>query len=170
MDRSRINFQNTAWGAEQMTVVWRNFEYLLESVSCERTNGFEKRQKNLRKNQCGQAEKSIENFVWKNKQKLRFERVMSVWRDFKSGYSSAPVSWVRVDGSEQESGVQWKWWRTGSRQHVKTQQLGAGAVVFLPQSAGERLTAATSSPVIGRLRKLRIRVVISGPEVEEYGI
>ena len=37
----------------------------------------------------------------KDEQAMRFERQIRVVYDFKSGYSSEPVSWVRANGSEQ---------------------------------------------------------------------
>ena len=51
MNRNRANCQHTAWTAEQMVALQRRFDYLLESVSCDRANELEKRQKKFRKNQ-----------------------------------------------------------------------------------------------------------------------
>ena len=83
----------------------KKFQIFLESVSCERTNGFKKRQRRLRKNQSAQGPmKPLKILYENNKQKLRVERQMCVLYDFKSGYFSVPVSWVRANGSEQETG------------------------------------------------------------------
>ena len=47
MCRNGINCQNIEWTSGYMAIEWIGFTYLLESVSCEQTNGFEERQKNV---------------------------------------------------------------------------------------------------------------------------
>ena len=44
-------------------------------------------------------------FYMQNKEKLHFKKQMHVLHDSKSGCFSAPVPWVRSNGSEQETGV-----------------------------------------------------------------
>ena len=50
MNKNSASYQNSAWLANQMVALRRGVDYLLEFVSCERANGFKKRQKKIREN------------------------------------------------------------------------------------------------------------------------
>ena len=56
---------------------------------------------------------------------------MRVLYDSKSGYFSAPVPWIRTNGSEQETRVREKIERTGSKRTIKAGLVGRGATDFL---------------------------------------
>ena len=65
MGRNSSNCQNSAWTAEQIEVLRRGVDYLLESVSCERSGVFGRRRRKRRKISVGRTDEATENSTCK---------------------------------------------------------------------------------------------------------
>ena len=65
MGTNSSNCQNSAWTAELMVVLRRGVDYLLESVTCERSGVFERRCQKRRKISVGRTVEATENYTCK---------------------------------------------------------------------------------------------------------